>query len=452
MSARVFRDEIISPGLARLVLACVPLGIFSAFLWPGGANIAAVILAATGVVVLLRAPGLAALPPLVLAGLWIVFLLLMTIYASAWGAPGRPFRGLDKHLPLALGPPAAIALSAACQRLRFGLNDLVALFLAGLVAGALAMLVRAGALGMFAHGWPQFSEDALGTLNRNYAALACGVSLIAIAALIARLSGAGHMRMAWRAGAIAALALVFLGECALLAAFQSRMGYVATAVGLAVWCGLMMVSVLRGAGGGWGLAIPAAVVLAAVAGVAHYFPLIGNRLGAAGATATYMREISELMRGNAIDSSALLAAGGERLQLIALALDLIRQRPWLGWGPDASQLIALFSPYPGIRELNQFHNGYLQVLVSFGIVGGILNAALLASLLWSAFRRRRPASPDRLAPPLFAAAIALMAYILATSVTESIIFVKPVGIICMFLAALACMKDRATTTGVIGSR
>lgn len=35
-----------------------------------------------------------------------------------------------------------------------------------------------------------------------------------------------------------------------------------------------------------------------------------------------------------------------------------------------------------------------------------------------------------------------MAYILATSVAERIIFVKPVGFICMFFAGFVCMKDR----------
>lgn len=57
---------------------------------------------------------------------------------------------------------------------------------------------------------------------------------------------------------------------------------------------------------------------------------------------------------------------------------------------------------------------------------------------------------DRLALSLFAAMIVLTAYILVTNVTESIVFVKPVSVICMFLAALACMRDRAAVIGVIG--
>ncbi len=450
MSAHVLRDEIISPGAARLVLACGPLGVFSAFLWPGGADIAMAILVAIGIIVLLRVRKLAALPPLVLAAVWIAFLLFAVIHASAWGAPGRPFKGLEKHLPLALGPPVAVALSVACHRLRFGLNELAALFLAGLAGGALAMLIRNGALDLFAHGWPQFSESSLGRINRNYAALACGMSLIAIAALIACFATAGHLRMAWSAGAIAVLTLVFTGEAILLAVLQSRTGYAATAIGLTVWCALMMRSVLRGAGARSGCAIPVVIAIIAVVGVAYYFPLISERFSAGGSTMVYLREMYELVHGDAVDASSMSTAGAERLQLVAVALDLIRQRPWLGWGPDASQLIALFSPYPAIRELNQFHNGYLQILVSFGVVGGLLSAALFAALLWSAFERRRAASPDRLAPPLFAAMIALTAYILVTNVTESIIFVKPVGFICMFLAALACMRDRAATADVIG--
>lgn len=433
----------ISQGAARLALACVPLGIVSAFLWPGGADIAAVILVVIGIAVLLRARGLAAQPLLALAGLWIAFLVLAAIYAMAWGAPGRPFKGLEKHLPLALGPFVAVALSAACRRLSFDINRLVMLFLVGLIGGALAMLVRSGALGMFAHGWPQFFDDLLGKVNRNYAALACGVSLIAIVAMVAYLAAADQIRMTWRAGAIAVLVLMFLGEGIFLAMLQSRTAYAATAIGLVIWCGLMTRAGLRGAGLRAGLAIPAAIVVVAAAGVIHYFPLISERISAGGSTAVYLTQMYELLRGNAVDGTSMSMIGAERLQLVAVALDLIRQRPWLGWGPDASQLITLFSPYPDIRYLTQFHNGYLQVLVSFGIIGGLLNAALVVTLVWSALRRRRANSADRLVPPLFAAMVALVAYVLVTNVTESIVFVKPIGIICMFLAALACMKDRA---------
>ena len=431
MSARAFRgNEVISQGAARLAVACVPLAIASAFLWPGGADIAAVILVVIGVAVLLRARGLATQPPLALAGLWIAFLVLVAVYAMAWGAPGRPFKGLEKHLPLALGPFVAIALSAACHRLG---------------GGALALLVRSGALGMFANGWPpQFSDDLLGKVNRNYAAMACGVSLIAIVALVAYLAVADHIRMAWRALAIAMLVVIFVGEGILLTVLQSRTGYVATAIGLVVWCGLMMRAGLRGAGLRAGLAIPVAIAIVAAAGVVYSFPLISERLSAGGSTAVYLTQMYGLLRGNAVDAASMSIIGAERLQLVAVALDLIRQRPWLGWGPDASQLITLFSPYPDIRDLTQFHNGYLQVLVSFGIVGGVLNAALVVALLWSALRRRRANSADRLAPSLFAATVALVAYVLVTNVTESIVFVKPVGIICMILAALACMKDRAS--------
>lgn len=435
----------ISQGAARLALACVPLGIVSAFLWPGGADIAAVVLVVIGIAVLLRARGLAAQPPLALAGLWIAFLVLAAIYAMAWGAPGRPFKGLEKHLPLALGPFVAVALSAACRRLSFDINRLVMLFLVGLIGGALAMLVRSGALGMFAHGWPQFSDDLLGKVNRNYAALACGVSLIAIVAMVAYLAAADQIRMTWRAGAIAVLVLMFLGEGIFLAMLQSRTAYAAAAIGLVIWCGLMARAGLRGAGLRAGLAIPAAIVVVAAAGVIHYFPLISERISAGGSTAVYLTQMYELLRGNAVDGTSMSMIGAERLQLVAVALDLIRQRPWLGWGPDASQLITLFSPYPDIRYLTQFHNGYLQVLVSFGIIGGLLNAALVVALVWSALRRRRTNSADRLVPPLFAAMVALVVYVLVTNVTESIVFVKPVGIICMFLAALACMKDRVTT-------
>ncbi|OJU21485.1 MAG: hypothetical protein BGN84_15770 [Afipia sp. 62-7] len=425
------------------------MGLF-AFVWPDMTDAASIVLVAGTIYVALRWRINLQTPPFVLSCIWIAFIVFAAMYATLENSPGNQFRSLEKHLPIALGPIGAIVLTVACNRLRINRDRLIVLFLSGLIAGATLVLLCNGMLDVLAHGNPD--AGALGKLNRNYAALACGISLISIAALVVFLSGSGRMRKRWRASVIVILVSIFLSEGILLVMLESRTGYAATALGLVVWCVLTLRAGARGASRSPGLIVAAAIVAIATFGVAYYFSLISNRISADGSTAVYLRELAGLVQGHAMDSASLSAAGSERLQLIAVALDLIHQRPWLGWGPNASQLVALFSPYPGIRNLNQFHNGYLEFLVSFGAGGGVLIAALIGVLIWSAFRRGRSVQPDNIAPPLFAAMIGLMAYILVTNVTESAIFVKPVGFICMFVAALACMRDRAATADVIEGR
>lgn len=435
---------------AEVIVGCIPaMGLF-AFVWPDLTDAASIILVAGTIYVALRWRINLQTPPFVLSCIWIAFIVFAATYATIENSPGNQFRSLEKHLPIALGPIGAIVLIVACNRLRINRDRLIVLFLSGLIAGATLVLLRNGMLDVLAHGNPD--AGVLGKLNRNYAALACGISLISIAALVVFLSGGGHMRKRWRVSVIVILIAIFFGEGVLLVILESRTGYAATAIGLVVWCVLTLRAGMRGASRLPGLIVAAAIVVTATFGVAYYFSLISNRISADGSTAVYLRALAGLVQGHAMDNASSLAAGSERLQLIAVALDLIHQRPWLGWGPNASQLIALFSPYPGIRDITQFHNGYLEFLVSFGAGGGVLIAALVGTLIWLAFRRGHFAQPDNIAPPLFAAMIGLIAYVLVTSVTESAIFVKPVGFICMFLAALACMNDRAATAGVIGER
>jgi O-antigen ligase len=133
----------------------------------------------------------------------------------------------------------------------------------------------------------------------------------------------------------------------------------------------------------------------------------------------------------------------DRLELVSVAVNLIRSHPWLGWGPDVSRLIALYSPFEDIKNLTQFHNGYLQVLVHFGAVGVLLITLLIGAIILSAFRNRALAAPvDRLSPALSAGLIALVGYTLIANFAETILYVGPIATICMFACAVACMKPR----------
>lgn len=46
-----------------------------------------------------------------------------------------------------------------------------------------------------------------------------------------------------------------------------------------------------------------------------------------------------------------------------------------------------------MQALNQFHNGYVQFFVSFGLIGAVLMAALLIALVRSALGQRAGAYP-----------------------------------------------------------
>lgn len=83
----------------------------------------------------------------------------------------------EKHLPLALGPFAAISLNAARRRAGASINDLLTLFLAGLVIGAALMLLRNGAIGTLTGPEMQSDNSVFGAVNRNFAGLPAGFSL-----------------------------------------------------------------------------------------------------------------------------------------------------------------------------------------------------------------------------------------------------------------------------------
>jgi O-antigen ligase len=152
--------------------------------------------------------------------------------------------------------------------------------------------------------------------------------------------------------------------------------------------------------------------------------------------------IVDLALGLPVKMGSNASAATERLQMAAVALDLFRQKPWVGWGPDASHLLQAFSPFPEVRSYPQFHNGYLQMLVSFGFIGAMLMLALLIWLVRSALRSRsRSASGERLPSSLCAAALSLCASLSVSNITESIIFVKPVAMTCMLLAAVGCIRS-----------
>ena len=429
---------------ARVSLSCVVVaGLFS-FTIPAVADVATAILVLMAFSLLINNRVNYRRLPLILAGIWMVFVVASAIHATSLALPGHHFKSLGKHLPIALGPLVAIPLSAACTRLRLRNDVILVLFFSGLIVGALFVLIRNDAIGLIVQGWSNTDHSFLGRINRNFAALACGVCLITAASLLHYLLSEVGRSPNWTLAAAPLLALIIVFVGKLLILMQSRTAYLATAVGLTVWLGsLIALAFLRPRAEtktiNW--IFPIIIIAVVLAISAINLPIISQRFN--GAAGLYFQIVVDFMLGRPVQIAAIPSDGPDRLHMVAVAFDLIHQRPWLGWGPDASRLLEIFSPFPGIRNLSQFHNGYMQVLVSFGVVGAALLLALLLSLVWSAFDALAQVDPSvRLSPPLFAAVLSLILYLSITNTTESITFVKPAAMICMLFAALACIQSR----------
>ena len=439
-----------SIGAARGAVLCVVAIGFFAFVWPAGADVAMAVLTLFAVNLLIRHQELFLQPPIILGCAWIVFVICSACYATISGLPGNHWGSIGKHIPIALGPLVAITLSSACYRVRLTINTLVLLFLASLICGALFMLTRNGALGMFGQGWPTLTGSFFGNVNRNTAALACGLSVVTTASLMHFVGSLKSIRLIWIVSAEIALALVFSFVGVLLTVTLSRTAYLASILGLAAWLLSLVGSAYAAARVGdqrLGWVVPCIILAGVTAIAALYHPLIAERL-TRNDTVNYLSGIGQLILGGTDQIAVVLGDGGGRLQLAAVAIDLIRQRPWLGWGPDASRLIGLLSTFPDVRDLTQFHNGYLQSLVSFGWAGASLMVAYLIMLTRAAWHKWTLKGSDRLSPSLFAATMGLTVYLLISNVSESILFVKPAAMTGMFLAVLICIKTSAVPNGL----
>lgn len=168
------------------------------------------------------------------------------------------------------------------------------------------------------------------------------------------------------------------------------------------------------------------VVMAVV--IMHYVPSIADRV--------IMIATSDKSDHVIFDGLLGGRSTHQRLEMDLLGIDLIAQRPWLGWGPDVTQLIGMFATDPSIKQLTQFHNGYIQNIVSFGIIGQLPGLALIAAVLIQAIR----SGFAGLSAAYVSIGIAMTTYLLISNLTESILYVKPAAAVCTFFAMCACLK------------
>ena len=90
---------------------------------------------------------------------------------------------------------------------------------------------------------------------------------------------------------------------------------------------------------------------------------------------------------------------GLRFWLLSYGLELWEERPWLGWGPGTSSTRDL-APQRGREDMHflmHLHNGYMEMLFHFGLVGTGLFALPLLIVIRAAYRaHRRGAIPHDL--------------------------------------------------------
>jgi O-antigen ligase len=290
------------------------------------------------------------------------------------GAPALPWRVIDRPLAGAFALFTAWCLvtawwsfhpaDAVTLALRVGVLLFVLLCLAGLmqllddrqrkrvVWGFYIGFTVAAAIVLIdlPFGTPIFDllKGAAHSENAAYARLNRGVSALAI--LVWPLAA-----FAWRQGWHAAALLLPPSLFALTLLSQS------SASMLALACGLLAAAVAC-----LGRAATCLVLAAAIAGTLLAAPLAVN-----------------LMQRASLDQSNLIHENGlYRLHIWGVVNERIAERPFFGWGFDASPDLptAGVEPFaPGKKIIPSHpHNGALQIMVETGIVGSLFVLAVLA--------------------------------------------------------------------------
>lgn len=88
-----------------------------------------------------------------------------------------------------------------------------------------------------------------------------------------------------------------------------------------------------------------------------------------------------------INSATTPLSMDERLQLWYDAGQLISSAPWFGWGSKWVDQLSV-SHYPDVRY-TLFHNGYLEILVRYGVSGAAVMSIILVALFVSVLRAFR---------------------------------------------------------------
>ncbi|MDW7658290.1 MAG: O-antigen ligase family protein [Bacillota bacterium] len=132
---------------------------------------------------------------------------------------------------------------------------------------------------------------------------------------------------------------------------------------------------------------------------------------------TLTTDVTKIAR-NAEDAGM---AGSGRFRLWAKAIELIREKPWFGYGPDQT-VLAISPTVTHVRP----HNELIQHALYFGIPAALL---YLTSLIWILVRQVKQLS--NLTPSTVIAAGAVIAYFISSMFGNTTPWVVPIFMMCL---------------------
>lgn len=119
--------------------------------------------------------------------------------------------------------------------------------------------------------------------------------------------------------------------------------------------------------------------------------------------------------------AATISSTAVRLASWAAAWQWISERPWMGWGPEATRSLILHSDHFSDsfkRNFGHLHNSFLEVLVSNGIPGAVILASLA---IWFGIAIIRAYAGGAMPPDVFVFAWLFFAFWLVINTFESYI-------------------------------
>lgn len=125
---------------------------------------------------------------------------------------------------------------------------------------------------------------------------------------------------------------------------------------------------------------------------------------------------------------------GLRIHAWRQGLDLLAERPWLGWGPGSAASLLQASADPGIRGLADFHNLYLDLPIATGLLGSLPFAIGTLLVFRSAARARHA---GRLPQDLYLILAGGLALHFLASLTNTRVFNPDWAFLWLLLAGIA---------------
>lgn len=235
-----------------------------------------------------------------------------------------------------------------------------------------------------------------------------------VAAAWAWLSYRGRWRFSiWLAFWLAASMMLWSG---------SRGGFVAASVGALM---LLIKFPLKDYFGGW-MGLLGAVIAALL--VSALFPVDQSGIG----------WLSAVLRSDQAESANQLSSG--RLGIWSYLLPYIGERPWFGWGGEG--FLAVWEGF----SIRQAHNGVMQLLIEWGVIGAALVLIMISLLFFRGglkYLRQGRAASD-----ILGYGVAMLTALLVLSLSDGI-FYYGMPITYLMIACACIAADLLREGGVI---